>query len=102
MDNALTTSLDNPPVTAKSVDVKKKSAAVVALVLCAQGLKDNEIEAMVAKLSESQADILMKYIYRCLESGESNSVALFKWHKAVKDKFGIGSIIRALVERKTV
>lgn len=104
MDGALAASLENPPVLAKTPDVKKQAAAVVAQVMCAQGLKDNEIDAMVAKLNETQADLLMKYIYRCLEHNEvvANGVPLFKWHKAVKDKAGIGCIVRALVERKTV
>lgn len=81
---------------------QKKAANVVALVLTHVNLKDTDIDSVVGKLSEAQLDLLMKYIYRVLETGEFNSVPVFKWHKAVRDKAGIGSIVRALVERKTV
>jgi len=44
---------------------------------------------------------LMKYIYRGLEDGE-NSTALLKWHSAVAEKGGLGCIVRALAERRTI
>ena len=122
-ENALLASLENPPYNAKN-DLKvcqspptcfqffflpnlpnlkqKKSANVVAQVLTSPHMKDSDIDNVVGKLKDDQLDLLMKYIYRCLETGEHNSIPLFKWHKSVRDKAGIGSVVRALVERKTV
>ena len=51
--------------------------------------------------SEDLADNLMKYIYRGLSEEKSNGL-LFKWHKAVVDRTGMGSLIRALTDRKSV
>jgi len=98
--NALIASLEDAPLGCKDAQVKKQSADIVASVLSTT--KDNEIAGLVEKLDNNQLDILMKYIYKCLESGEQNSVPLFKWHKEVLDKAGMGSIIRVLTERKTL
>jgi len=65
-------------------------------------LKDADIDTLVGKLNDAQLDLTMKYVYSCLATGENNSAPLFKWHKSIRDKAGVGCIVRALVERKTV
>lgn len=65
-------------------------------------VKEADIPKLLDSLDQEKLDLLMKYIYRCLETSEANSLMLFKWHKAVLTKTGPGSIVRALIEKKTV
>lgn len=51
-------------------------------------------------MNEDQRDILMKFIYKGLASGENP--AFFKLHAALFAKTGYGSIVRALAERKSI
>lgn len=51
-------------------------------------------------LNEDQRDILMKFIYKGLETGDYPN--LFKLHAVLFEKSGYGVIVRALSERKTV
>lgn len=80
--------------------LQRESANVVASVLT--GFKDPDMKAAVDSLDIEQLDLLMKYLYRALETGENASAPLFKWHKAIVEKTGAGSIVRALVERTTL
>ena len=93
-------SLENPPLAAKNKETKKKSADVVAKVLV--NTKEADIPKIVDSLDADELDILMKYIYRCLETGDNDSKPLFKWHEKVLEKSGMGSIVRVLSERKTI
>jgi hypothetical protein len=43
----------------------------------------------------------MKYVYRGL-ANNNNSGHLFKWHSAILEKCGVGVIVRAIAERKSV
>ncbi|KAL0483515.1 actin-related protein 2/3 complex, subunit 5 [Acrasis kona] len=98
---ALVEALKDAPMGAKDDKVKIDSAAVVYQVL--SSAKDTEIDALVEGLDADQQDLLMKYVYRCLSTGESaSSNILFKWHKAVVGKAGMGAVVRVLTERKTV
>jgi len=63
--------------------------------------KESEIKSLVDSLNQESLDLLMKYIYKCLETGQ-NTAHLFKWHKSVLEKGGHGTIVRALVERKSI
>jgi len=92
--------LENPPLAAKNKETKKKSADVVAQVLT--NTKEADIAKVVDSLDVEELDILMKYIYRCMESGEHDSKSLFKWHEKVLEKSGMGSIVRVLTERRTL
>jgi len=97
--DALPISLDNPPTHAKETEIKDQNAQIVLNVLAA--IKEKDIEPSVNALNADQLDVLMKYIYRGLATGEQ-AAALLKWHESVLKKSGIGSIVRALTERKTV
>ena len=51
--------------------------------------------------SEDLIDNLMKYLYRGVSEERSNGL-LFKWHRQVVDRTGLGSIVRAMTDRKSV
>ena len=72
---------------------QKLSAKVVIKAICAVPEKD--VSAVLETLSELEHDILMKYLYRALESTESNA-QLLRWHGALTEKAGLGCIMRAL------
>jgi len=97
--DALPIALNSPPTHAKQVEIKDQNATIVLNVLTA--VKEKDIEAAVNTLNADQLDVLMKYIYRGLATGEQ-SAALLKWHESTLKKAGLGSVVRALTERKTV
>jgi len=97
--DALPLVLDNPPTHAKTTEIKDQNATLVLNVLTQ--IKEKDVEASVNALNADQLDVLMKYIYRGLSSGEQ-APALLKWHESVLKKSGLGTIVRALTERKTV
>lgn len=48
-----------------------------------------------------RVDVLIKYIYRLLGQ-HSNAQSMLKWHERVVSKVGLGALVRALADRKTV
>eukprot|EP00999_Lentomonas_sp_LEN2_P001965 NODE_3128_length_451_cov_52.259259_g3078_i0.p1 GENE.NODE_3128_length_451_cov_52.259259_g3078_i0~~NODE_3128_length_451_cov_52.259259_g3078_i0.p1 ORF type:complete len:101 (+),score=22.51 NODE_3128_length_451_cov_52.259259_g3078_i0:70-372(+) len=60
--------------------------------------RDDDIKKTVAALSPDQLDLLMKVIYKGMESAKS-STPLFKWHAAVADAAGTASIVRVMTDR---
>ena len=64
-------------------------------------IKEADMKKNVDGLSPDELDVLMKYVYKGLEDGE-NSTALLRWHAAVAEKGGLGCIVRALAERRTI
>lgn len=51
-------------------------------------------------LSVDELDVLSKYIYKGLESG-NNSPALFKWFAALQTRAGgLGHVVRVLTDEK--
>mmetsp|Transcript_36368 Transcript_36368/g.72997 ORF Transcript_36368/g.72997 Transcript_36368/m.72997 type:complete len:124 (+) Transcript_36368:108-479(+) len=96
---ALKAALEDPPYSSTSDDTRRMSAKVVVKALVAVPEKD--ISTVLSGLSGAEQDLLMKYIYRGLETGES-SVQLFKWHSALTEKAGMGCIMRALSEKQRV
>ena len=65
-------------------------------------IEDKQIDATVDKMAQEPADVLLKYVYRGLEEATDNNASLFKWQAKILDKFGIGSVVRVLTDRKTV
>jgi hypothetical protein len=61
--------------------------------------RDTNPAATVGGLKEQQLDVAMKYIYKGMEIAPDTSAALLKWHEAVFEKGGIGSIMRVLTDR---
>jgi hypothetical protein len=64
-------------------------------------VKDSDIDMYVDEMSQEQADVLLKYVYKGFETGE-NAASLLKWHAALVTRHGIGSIVRAMQVKKTV
>jgi len=96
---ALTAALQNPPLGCKDQQTRDDSAALVTSVLIA--IKEAEMKKIIDSLASDDLDILMKYVYAGLADGE-NSTALLKWHAAVAERGGLGCIVRALAERRTI
>jgi hypothetical protein len=54
----------------------------------------------VTKLTPAQADIMMKFVYKLMDIGDSSLYSgLLKWHFCITEKFGLGSISRVLAEQ---
>jgi actin related protein 2/3 complex subunit 5 len=79
--------------------VQDQSAELVFSVISA--VKDADIKSHIDSLSDDQLDLLMKYLYRAMANAD-NSAALLKWHAMIVEKAGLGCIVRAFAERKTV
>ena len=56
--------------------------------------------ATIDGMNEDQQDVLMKFVYKGLATGEHPG--LFKLHAALFSTVGHGCIVRALAERRTV
>ncbi|KAM9988278.1 hypothetical protein ACTFIZ_003648 [Dictyostelium cf. discoideum] len=97
--DALNVALADPPVYTKTGAIKDQNATIVLNLL--GSFKDKDVETSVETLNDDQLDILMKYVYRGLATGE-NSPIFFKWHECVLKKGGAGTIIRVISEKKTV
>jgi len=96
---AIKAAVADPPLGCKDQGIKDNYSRVVISVLTA--VKEADINKNIDSLNPDELDVLMKFIYKGLEDGE-NSTSLLKWHAAATAKGGLGSIVRALAERKTV
>lgn len=99
---ALTAALEDPPYATKDPTLRNQSGTVVAQVLLSA--KEAEMKGLVEKLTPEQQDLLMKYIYRILENVDksNDSATILKWHAVLTELAGVGCIVRALSERKSV
>jgi hypothetical protein len=61
-------------------------------------VKEPQMGPALTNLSVDEIDILAKYIYKGLESG-NNSQALFKWFAALQTRAGgLGHLVRVLTD----
>jgi len=97
--DALKVALTDPPVNTKDQKCKEINAETVFGVL--NNVKESDIDGVLGSLSEDDVDVLMKYVYRGLAEA-NNSGLMLKWHEKIFDKYGLGCIVRTLVERRTV
>ncbi|KNC95866.1 uncharacterized protein SPPG_08730 [Spizellomyces punctatus DAOM BR117] len=98
---AVAKALENPPAGRALQTVKDRNTATVMEALAAA--RSTDIINIVKGLSTQQMDILMKYIYRGMGSPELyNSAILLTWHEKATEVGGLGGIVRALTDRKTV
>ena len=74
--DALRDSLADPPVASKDLELKSKNTVIVLKVIAA--VDDRHIDEALGELSPEACDVLMKYIYKGLESPEQSS-QLLKW-----------------------
>ena len=91
--------LSNSIVGCKDQALKDRNADVMMKLLTS--VKEAGVKAIVDKLDENQIDVLMKYVYRLLATGESSTL-LLKWHECAFEKGGLGCIVRVICERRTV
>ncbi|CAJ0948681.1 unnamed protein product, partial [Mesorhabditis belari] len=100
LTDALHAALTNPPLTTKNQQIKDRSTLLVAKVL--QAFKTAEIEGAIKVLSEDEGDLLMKYVYKIMEINQENAVcaSTLSWHAQLVARFGLGSIIRVLSDRR--
>ena len=93
------TVLANSIVGCKNPSIKDRNAEVMMRLLTC--VKESGVKAIVDTLNEDQIDVLMKYVYRLLATGENSNI-LLKWHECAFEKGGLGCIVRAICERRTV
>ena len=62
------------------------------------GVKEADIGKTLDSLSADERVGAMKFVYRGMATGQ-NCTQLLKWHSAIYDKDGAGSIMRVLVDR---
>ena len=79
--------LQNPPFSSKNAGLTAESAQLVVRVL--SRLNDADLKAFVGALSIDEADVLMKYVYRGLQTPEK-SATLFRVHAELVEKHGEG------------
>mmetsp|Transcript_9822 Transcript_9822/g.9922 ORF Transcript_9822/g.9922 Transcript_9822/m.9922 type:complete len:134 (-) Transcript_9822:230-631(-) len=96
---ALSRALSNPPVTAKNNEVKDANVEIVNRAISA--IPDSELSSIISALDNESCDILTKYCYRNMENS-INCAAMLKIHALVVEKNGVGTIMRATTDRKTV
>jgi len=99
MEEALREAVADPPVDTKDAEIKAMAARTVLEVISAS--KDSEVDTLLSKLDDEGEDVLMKYLYALLEGAEE-CAKLLKWHEKLVKKSGLGCIVRALTDRKTV
>jgi len=101
--DAIIAALSNPPVGSKDQAVKDMNTATVLKAISSPPESDAEkiVQDLHATGDTRLCDNLMKYIYRGLQEGRYCSV-LLKWHALVVATAGLGPIVRAMTDRKTV
>jgi len=95
-------------VVQRCVCVQDESTQLVVQVI--SSAKAADAPALIGELSDPQADLLLKYIYRGMASysfqsgDQANGVlsALLAWHEAIIARTGLGAIVRAMAERKNI
>ena len=99
---ALKAALSSPPVATKDQDLKNRNSAIVEKVV--SQLVESDLQGCVDGLDADGLDVLMKYLYRIMANIDksTNYSLLLKMHAMVMTKSGLGSIVRALADRKIV
>jgi len=67
-------------------------------------VSEAEINGLIAPLDMDKCDVLMKYVYKVMgmtDKGTNYNVCL-KLHALLTEKAGMGSIVRAITDRRTV
>ena len=62
---------------------------------------ESQVNTIVDSLDLEACDVLMKFVYKEMERLR-NTTAMLKWHASIVAKAGIGSVIRAMTDRKTI
>lgn len=97
--SALNLSLQNPPISSKSDEIKDANSAIVESVLAA--MTESEISPVLSGLSLELCDTLMKYLYK-LMAKSINCAFVLKVHAKLVEQAGLGSVVRVMTDRKQV
>ena len=97
---ALAVALKNPPIACFDKDVKEQNYATVMSVLNA--IRAGDIDEAIKKLSTSEVDVLMKYLYKGFSCSPNKAASLLIWHEKALARGGLGSIVRVMVDRRGV
>ncbi|KAG7535557.1 Actin-related protein 2/3 complex subunit 5 [Arabidopsis thaliana x Arabidopsis arenosa] len=96
---ALKTALDDSPLTTH--DERCKSANWIVVHRAIMAIKD--IDGMLNSLAAEYYDILMKYLYRGLSTGdEPTCEQCLMIHEKLTERAGLGCILRCLSDTNTV
>ncbi|CCI46836.1 hypothetical protein ABG067_000147 [Albugo candida] len=98
-EEAVKASLSNPPVSSKndSMKILNTQSILAAITACNKG----EMQRAIESLTLEEEDTLMKYLTKLLATPSQSSLIL-DWHTKLSVKAGMGCIMRALTDRKTV
>lgn len=99
LPEALQEALSDPPVEAKDAEIKKMACKTMLKVVAAS--KETEIDALLGGIDQQGEDTLMKYLYANMEDAEE-CAKLLKWHEKLVQRSGLGCVVRALTDRKSV
>ena len=117
---ALKAALASPPLSYRTESTDPVKLQYLLAVLDVLGaFKSSEVQATVKSLSQEETDFLMKFLYRGMEylarpntekakamaedeERRAYSNILLTWHKHATEHGGLGSIVRAMADRKTV
>jgi len=87
---------------ALAIPIPKDEKLKLSVTQCVSGVLSAVKEADIAKtidgLSVEERSAAMKFVYRGMATGQ-NCTQMLKWHAALYDKDGAGSIMRVLVDR---
>jgi actin related protein 2/3 complex subunit 5 len=66
-------------------------------------VKSSDIDKHLDALDDLQVDLLLKYVYKGMAEREGEHFnSMLAWHEAIVKRTGLGSIIRAMAERRNV
>jgi len=98
--DALKLALQNPPIGHQDATVKEQNYETVMAVL--KAFRTPEIDSAVGELSDTDVDVLMKYLYKGFSNSPDKAAALLLWHEKAVKKGGVGCVIRVMVDRKGI
>ncbi|KAJ1625061.1 actin-related protein 2/3 complex subunit 5 [Pavlovales sp. CCMP2436] len=93
---ALKLALRDAPLASTSAKAKDANAAVVASAALA--VREAELAVVVGVLDADEAEVLLKYVYRCLSTPSDKSALWFRWHAALVERTGPGAVVRVIAE----
>ena len=96
----LDTLLATAPTGSKDAAAKQTHADQVFAAL--DKIADSKIDLTIDAMTPDAGDVLLKYIYKGLETPSERTPSLLKRQAKLAEKFGVGSIVRVLSDRKTV
>ena len=87
---------------AGSKDASQKQAHADQVFAALDKIADSKIDLTLDAMTPDAGDVLLKYVYKGLETPSDRTPSLLKWQAKLAEKFGVGSIVRVLSDRKTV